>query len=343
MASDNNFYNIQNSLYTALREQDLSVRLEQLSLIKMQLEEYLLKLEQISTELANRIESQIQLLKQTSEDVSVTTVKYRAVKALQSEGGSLDNLLRQGYIYIDNIRTAVTGQKITYQVATMRNGVLVEGTVSLEEIIENTSLDVETKGNYRNAAKLKITKTPDLVNTPNFSQQTIENVTENASSVFSAVYNYFSGTLGETPKVNKGNAYETYRSILALRGGKNGTPPPVETKEIEAAYAAVKGNNLPFYKGGDIGTVQVKYFGGSAPSLVTTATIKRVIKKTIILLNDIIQESKPNAKIASGFASLFISKEKNVTNKIEEEARNESILEINKIFNTLMRTTDKFI
>ena len=337
--ADNNTKNIEKILYDALRNQDFSQKFENLQTVQTQLKQYLTLLDNTTQILAKNIENDIQNLE---KDGSITAVRYGAVKSLVKHGYALDEILKDGYRYIDVIRYAFTGQRIEYLIGTMKGNVLVERIVSLEEILNNSTLDIETKSSYANTAKLKITKTPDLTSTNNSYEPTMVQVTENASSVFSAVYNYFHASLGETPKINKGNAYETYRTILAQRNNNNRIPPSVTIEEIEQAYANVKSNTLPFYKGGDIGNIQVKYFGGSAPSLVTTASIKRIISKTIQIIDNIINASQPNNKIATAVANLFVAKEKHISNKIEEEARNEALKELNILFNTDFKGSSKF-
>lgn len=142
-----------------------------------------------------------------------------------------------------------------------------------------------------------------------------ENV-ENASSVFSAVYNYTHNTLGETPKINKGIMYETYRLVLdRYFEGKNKpvNPPAIELDRIAQAYNEVKRNNAAFYKGGDIGTIQVKYLGGRPPSIATLASIERILKAIRNSFKNIGKTDKIIKK--KRIAQLLGKKEENIVEK----------------------------
>lgn len=342
MAEINNIANIAQVLRQALRSQDLSAGMQDLQAINQQLRAYLLRLEELGQAIAGQVEAQVKLVENSNINVSEIGMRYWAMKELQKREGDLAEILKQGYIYIEAIRKAITGQETEYLVATKRYGTLVEGKATLTEILNSASLSIDTRASYDSMLKLRLTRQPEILKSDEADRTVIANSVSESSSVFSAVYNYFAASSGQVPKVNKGNAYETYRLILAERQGNNRLPPPITIETIEAAYAAVKGNTLPFYKGGDIGMVQVKYFGGSAPSLVTMKTLQEVLGKTIQLFDELIAGSKPNNRIASGFAELFISKESQVSNLIEQTARNEGLEHINQLFGTNFQLMMRF-
>lgn len=342
MAEINNIANITQVLRQALRSQDLSVGMQDLQAINQQLRAYLLRLEELGQAIAGQIEAQVKLVENSNINVSEIGMRYWAMKELQKREGDLAEILKQGYIYIEAIRKAITGQETEYLVATKRYGTLVEGKATLTEILNSASLSIDTRASYDSMLKLRLTRQPEILKSDEADRMKIADSVAESSSVFSAVYNYFAASSGQVPKVNKGNAYETYRLILAERQGNNRLPPPITIDTIETAYAAVKGNTLPFYKGGDIGMVQVKYFGGSAPSLVTMKTIQEVLSKAIQLFDELITGSKPNNRIASGFAELFISKESQVSNLIEQTARNEGLEHINQLFGTNFQLMMRF-
>lgn len=342
MAEINNLSNIEQALRQALQSQDLSVGMQELQTINQQLRAYLLRLEQLGQAIAGQVEAQVKLVENSNINVSEIGMRYWAMKELQKREGDLGEILKQGYVYVEAIRKAITGQETEYLVATKRYGTLVEGKATLTEILNSASLAIDTRASYDSMLKLRLTRQPTILKSDEADRTKIATSVSESSSVFSAVYNYFAASSGQVPKVNKGNAYETYRLILAERQGNNRLPPPITIDTIETAYAAVKGNTLPFYKGGDIGMVQIKYFGGSAPSLVTMKTIQEVLTKAIQLFDDLISGAKPNNRIASGFAGLFISKEGQVTNAIEQVARNEGLEHINQLFGVNFKLMMKF-
>ena len=148
-------------------------------------------------------------------------------------------------------------------------------------------------------------------------ETSLEKNVKNSSSVFSAVYNYLTATIHKTPKINEGQAYETYQRILFQRQGKNRIPPQVELKDIIRVYQEVKSNNAAYYKGGDISNIQVKYLGGKPPSLTTLASIKRVLTNSLQTLEKISTASKPKGDLSKGLVNLFTQKSSKIYNDIQ--------------------------
>lgn len=121
------------------------------------------------------------------------------------------------------------------------------------------------------------------------------------------------------PKVNKGQFYEIYRSILIEKKINNGPPAPLLDEEyILSKFIEVRANNLSWTKGGDVGTEQDKFMRAS----ITSA--KTLIKTMTEIINFLNVESI-NAEILSEKIAKIFSDNKfdtKVLNESEKYAKN---------------------
>lgn len=318
-----NYNNIKQSLRQAFLEVDLSYKLEGVKKLITQIDFYLNKYEQTSKGIVEKYNNSIQ----EEPNLSNSTRRYQAVKTYNEQVDSIQNLLKQGYLYVDAIREILTGQTIQYEIGTIKDGILYENNVDLLTLIETSTLDVDSKISIGNAAKLRLKSgelSAKILQNP--IEQIIQEKVDNASSIFSAVYNYFTNSIHQTPKVNKGNAYEVYKRLIFERNNLNKIPPAKKTsiEEINKIYEEVKRNNAAYYKGGDINDIQVKYLGNTPPSLTSLSSIKRVLTKTKNALLIIYDESKPKQKVVESLVNLFTQNSTKITNDIERKANDEA-------------------
>ena len=318
-----NYNNIKQSLKQAFLGVDLSYKLEGVKKLITQIDFYLNKYEQTSKGIVERYNNSIQ----EEPNLSNSTRRYQAVKTYNEQVDSIQNLLKQGYLYVDAIREILTGQTIQYEVGIIKDGILYENNVNLLTLIEASTLDVDSKISIGNAAKLRL-KSGELSTKilQNPIEQIIQEEVDNASSIFSAVYNYFTNSIHQIPKINKGNAYEVYKRLVFERNNLNKIPPAEKTsiEEINKIYEEVKRNNAAYYKGGDINDIQVKYLGNTPPSLTSLSSIKRVLKKTKNALLIIYNESKPKQKVVESLVNLFTQNSTKIINDIERKANEEA-------------------
>ena len=318
-----NYNNIKQSLRQAFLEVDLSYKLEGVKKLITQIDFYLNKYEQTSKGIVEKYNNSIQ----EEPNLSNSTRRYQAVKTYNEQVDSIQNLLKQGYLYVDAIREILTGQTIQYEIGIIKEGILYENNVDLLTLIETSTLDVDSKISIGNAAKLRLKSgelSAKILQNP--IEQIIQEEVDNASSIFSAVYNYFTNSIHQTPKVNKGNAYEVYKRLIFERNNLNKIPPAKKTsiEEINKIYEEVKRNNAAYYKGGDINDIQVKYLGNTPPSLTSLSSIKRVLTKTKNALLIIYDESKPKQKVVESLVNLFTQNSTKITNDIERKANDEA-------------------
>lgn len=329
-----NYKIIKQALQNAFLEQSLEDKIENIKKVQSQIDNYLKRYKIISQGIRQRYQS----LAQTLPNQSESTRRYQAVKSYNENVQSIQDLLKEGYLYVDALREAFTGESISYRIGIKENNILYEGTLDILELVQHSTLDVDSRVFIQNAAKLRMTKV-QVNQLNNVSQSLIQEVTSEASSLYSAVYNYLTGTLHKTPKINEGNAYQTYRRVLFERNGQNEIPPAISFEQIDRIYEEVKRNNAAYYKGGDIADIQVKYLGSSPPSLTSLASIKRVLEKSNSVFNIIYQNSKPKKALIRSFVNLFTQKQTKLFTDVERvanekarrtiEERIKSIAEIN--------------
>lgn len=327
-----NYKIIKQALENAFLSQDLSTRIQGIKKAEQQIQNYLVRYEDLSSKIRNKYEE----LATVESIESESTRRYQTIKSFNNEVDDIQSLLKEGYLYVDILRQAFTGQKISYQIGIIENGSLYQGTMDILQLIENSTIDVDSRIAIQNAAKLRMTKvSASQLNNP--SQIILKDVTENASSVFSAVYNYFNASLHETPKINQGNMYEVYRRIVFQRGGVNHIPPPFNNpfETIAEIYAEIKRNNAAYYKGGDIAEIQVKYLGGKPPSLTSLSSIKRVLTKSLSALKVVYSESEPNKALIKSLVNLFTQKQSNIYTEIQQVANNKAQQQIKDRINSI--------
>lgn len=310
-----NYKIIKQALQNAFLEQSLEDKVKNIKKVQSQIDDYLQRYKIISQGIRQRYQS----LAQTLPNQSESTRRYQAVKSYNENVQSIQDLLKEGYLYVDALREAFTGESISYQIGIKENNTLYEGTLDILELVQHSTLDVDSRIFIQNAAKLRMTKV-QVNQLNNVSQSLIQEVTSEASSLYSAVYNYLTGTLHKTPKINEGNAYQTYRRALFERNGQNEIPPAISFEQIDRIYEEVKRNNAAYYKGGDIVDIQVKYLGDSPPSLTSLASIKRVLEKSNSVFNIIYQNSKPKKALIKSFVNLLTQKQTNLFTDVEKAA-----------------------
>lgn len=192
--------------------------------------------------------------------------KYLAAK--QAIGKNTANILKEGYVLIDYIREAVTGQQTVYRVGFQEEGELYTGTLTLEQILKISRVDIQWKGFGASAFKLRLhadvhTKSLKGSLSKNFSGQYLQ---------------YIHSIIRQSStKVNKGNLFEAFIEL-----SNSGCPESVSV--IRNVFEDVKQNTVSFVKGGDIDNESVKFFG-SDPSLASLSTIIKALTQLQMLIN----------------------------------------------------------
>lgn len=227
--------------------------------------------------------------------------KKRALESiLTGPGLTAEAILKEGYILIDEIRTKITGEQITYGIGVQYRNKLYEGTVSMQDIISRSKVEID--GNTLDSIiKLRIRASKaewkSLIEVENDGIA----FTNNHSSLFTSIRAYFI----ENKIKNWGNIYETYKLLVSKYGSNKIPPAQFNEMEFIAAYLETVRNTESFAQGGDILNEQVKFFGGSAPSLVSLATIRDVLTRFSMALS-----TADMATIKDAVKTIFMKEDK---------------------------------
>ena len=206
-------------------------------------------------------------------------VNYSIFRKISYEQSEVDALLKEGYMLIDELRHFFTGETIKYQIGVEYYGNLYEFEMSMEQLLSHTSAVYNTRSKVDNVFKLRMTVSKgDLIKAYVDSRSTVISAIKGET-----VYSALSKQVRDI-KANRGNAYEAYRVYVSLHGNK--IPPDVDIDEFQSILEKVRSNTASSVKGGDLGDTQIKLFAKSAPSLMTTNTIRLTLQDVIAMLNE---------------------------------------------------------
>ena len=85
--------------------------------VQSQIEDYLKRYKIISQGVRQRYQSLVQTLPNQSENAR----RYQAVKSYNENVQSIQDLLKEGYLYVDALREAFTGESISYRIGIKEN------------------------------------------------------------------------------------------------------------------------------------------------------------------------------------------------------------------------------
>ena len=197
--------------------------------------------------------------------------RYIASKQMIKIAPEIEDLLKEGYKIIDIIREKITGEQIKYFIGVEYKGHLYEGYLSMEQILDMAKVTPQWKGSLSSMIKLRLSGT---------NKRTLADLLEdvgsfrNSDNKHSTLYSAVRAYASSNGKTNQGNVYETYRALKS-RYKSNDIPPAVwDPDEFDALYLATRKNTGSFVTGGDILNDQIKFFGGSVPSLASISTIR---------------------------------------------------------------------
>ena len=248
--------------------QDISTySIETLSLLILKINNYLKKIELWNKRTTAYYNNTIW----SDPDMKDEMKRYLTTKQMIKVMPEIENLLKEGYQIIDIIREKITGEQIKYFIGVEYKGKLYEGYLSMEQILSMAKATPQWKGSLSSTIKLRLSGVSKgdlsklLEDVGSFREKD-----EKHSTLYSAIRAYASSS----GKTNQGNIYETYRA-LKTRYSSNTIPSAVwNPDEFDTLYMATRKNTGSFVTGGDILNDQIKFFGGSAPSLASISTIR---------------------------------------------------------------------
>ena len=321
---------IQEALENAFASSSQDITKNQLKLVVLNLDKYLNNLELFYQNIENQSRPIIEQYE--SANANTQTISYAVFKQLNYSSAEIENILKEGYVLMDKIRTFFTGEEITYQIGIPYRGALYEQSISLEELLKYTKIDFNTKSKIDNIFKLRMTNKKDMRTAFQEKEAAVSSNVKDGSTVYSAVWHYLNTPGADPRNKNLGNAYEVYRVLVAKRQNHNRIPPAVTIKMIEDAFTEVRSNTASSIKGGDFLTSQIKYFS-SAPSLATTSLIRNTLQELKNNFEKFLQSANIN-EFKSSIKTMFL-KDSSVIDEIEQGALLEASQKIDEIINNL--------
>lgn len=219
---------------------------------------------------------------QGDPDMKEELKRYIASKQMIKIAPEIENFLKEGYQMIDIIREKITGEQIKYFIGVEYKGHLYEGYLSMEQILDMAKVTPQWKGSLSSMVKLRLIGT---------NKGTLADLLEDVGSFrdsdnkYSTLYSAVRAYASSNGKTNRGNVYETYRALKS-RYKSNDIPPAVwNPDEFDTLYLATRKNTASFVTGGDILNDQIKFFGGTVPSLASISTIRNTLFTFINLLS----------------------------------------------------------
>ena len=152
--------------------------------------------------------------------------------------------------------------------------------MSMEELLSHAQATYNTKTQIDNMFKLRMNVgKKDLITAYTNSRATVISNIKGRGSYYSIIKD----SVGLN--MNKGNVYEAYRVYVSEVGGY-APPPDFDLDRFSNILTSVRQNTASSVQGGDLGDVQIKLFAKSAPSLMTTNTIRETLHSIKMSLSD---------------------------------------------------------
>ena len=261
------------------------------------------------------------------------TIAY-AVSRQSDYSTQAEELLKTGYSLINQIRQFFTNEEIIYRVGIENNGRLYETNLKESELLRFIRAEDNQKmTNIDNLFKLRMYNKAGLTEYIKSHDNTVETAVNEGSTIYSRVRRYIHLNNNSNQK-NVGQVYEVYASLVAERGGNNKSR--IQADTIRKAFDRVKKNSATFIKGGDYLNMQMKFFGGSAPSIASTQRIRQDIQNFVNYLNDFLR-NKNTASLTSNLKQLFIKdpKTQQCADAAEREASRQAIKYLNEVAKNL--------
>lgn len=318
MANYNNLNIIRKSLLEVTSEATPSVVNSSIKIIIRELQKYLDKLENFYMRVESSAQEKYSVYKEA--DASEITTDYALYKSLKEFDGEATDILKEGYILIDEIRTFFTKEKIIYDIGFTYKGKenLYEMELSLEEILAYSTATYNTRSKLNNLYKLRMNvRKGALVEKYNELHTYIETLDDGSSTIYSSIIRY----LGKDSKENKGNVYEAYKVYKAKYKSNRIPPAKWEAKEFDTILTEVKSNIAASTKGGDFQNYQIKFIS-TAPSLMTTSTVRTTLKEVLNIFENIARGNS-SQEISEQVKKLFVKNPdlNSVAGSLEEESR----------------------
>lgn len=314
-----NFQIIQNTLSKVTAESTPAEVKQILKALIQELSSYYNKLDDFYKRVSISVEQKMNIY--NGVGASKNTIFYAIFKELKQYNAEATTILQEGYIIIDKLREFFTGETITYKIGIPYYSKTYELNLTLSELLKYTQIDFNTKTNdINNLYKLRMrsSKKSLLENYAEYKQEISES-SNSGSTLYSSIWHYINDdNSNHGKKYNKGNVYEAYQ-VYKERQKSNSIPPAhFDADEFDEILTNVRGNIAAATTGGDLGTEQIKFLS-SAPSLVTTAQIRRVLASLLSALRAYVKTSN-SSDFEQRIKELFLKDGASLVEEVDKSA-----------------------
>ena len=301
--------------------------------ITSQLSNYLDRLDNLYDRIGQSAKQKLDIY--SAVDAGEITTSYALYKELKGYDIEATEMLKEGYILIDNFRQFFTNETIKYDVGFTYKGTLYEIEMTMEEILASTRAEYNTRSKINDLYKLRMSvRKGDLVKAYNETHNQVEKFDDGSSTIYSSIWRY----INEHPSgkaVNKGNVYEAYKVYKAEVGSNRIPPAKFQADKFDDILTNVRKNTASSIKGGDYLNTQIKFIS-SAPSLMTTSTVRTTLRAVLNIFNNI-ENGVESSSIIQQVEDLFIKRADQVASGAEDQAR----LEAEEFLKDFMSTLTK--
>lgn len=294
--------------------------------------------EQIRQQETKIMDYDSEIRRYTSQGMSRASAITQAYKegridaVISEEEQKLMDLILNGYLAVEKVRSALTGETIDYQIGagSKKTGKVIEATMSYEELAPFFKIEYKSEGySIRIRVSQKMVKTVLQKQHSEIQENVNEvvNFTPGASSLYSSVFRYYTDTRlnhGTGTVGNWGNFYEAYRLLLAKSDRGNLWVPSADS--IAEAFREVLsggGKSGSFAAGGDVLSTQVKAAFGSSPTLTSSQSVVNALYDLKSALDQYIETSSADALVgmltrAQGGEAIFESARQEAEDSIRQ-------------------------
>lgn len=285
---------IKEALGEAASQQTPKVVQSSIKVIIQQLENYLNRLDILYDKIEQSAKQKLDIYDNANAgDITTSYGLYKELKGYDAEAAEI---LKDGYVLIDQMRNFFTNEVIEYDVGFTYRGKLYEFSMTIEDIIANTRAEYNTRSKLNDLFKLRMAvRKGDLVKAYNEVHAQVEEFDDGSSTIYSSIWRY----INEHPSgkaVNKGNVYEAYKVYKAEVGSNRIPPAEFNEERFDDILTNVRKNTASSVQGGDYLNTQIKFIS-SAPSLMTTSTVRSTLTAILSIFQNIVNGGEKQAII----------------------------------------------
>ena len=309
---------IKDTLLDVMSSETPKVIQKRVNTIVKELESYLQRLNNFYARVEDSAKTVLEIYDNEIKANEITTT-YSLYKELKGYDTEAFEILKEGYIMIDDIRTFFTGEKIVYDIGFTYKNTLYEIPMTMEEILQYTKADYNTKSKVDNLFKLRMAVSKGkLVEAYNNAHRIVDAYDDGSSTIQSSISRYLKEKY-DRQVMNQGNVYEAYKVYKATVGSNRIPPAEFKSTDFDDILTQVRKNTAASTKGGDYLSTQIKFIS-SAPSLMTTSTVRTTLNQVLNIFISI-RNGDENQTIIEQVKKIFIKTADQVASKEENNAR----------------------